>query len=101
MQDTGSSTRSDQDDESYRKHFDSAYGASGASYDEVAPAYGYGSQVAGSGRHAGRHWDDVEPELRSDWDNQYGGGASAWDKIKAAVRHGWDRVTRGDSGLTY
>ena len=99
----GDSARSDlRDDDSYfRNHFASTYGASGAAYDDYAPAYSYGSQMASSGRYTGRQWDEIEPELRSDWDSRYGGGASTWEKMKAAVRHGWDRITSGNSGLTY
>jgi uncharacterized protein (TIGR02271 family) len=95
----GSTARSDlRDDDSYfRKHFTSTYGASGASYDDYAPAYSYGSQMASSGRYSGRQWDDVESDLRTDWESRYSGGPSTWEKMKAAVRHGWDRMT-GDTG---
>jgi uncharacterized protein (TIGR02271 family) len=95
----GGAARSDlRDDDSYfRNHFTSTYGASGASYDDYAPAYSYGSQMASSGRYTGRQWDDVESDLRTDWESRNSGGASTWEKMKAAVRHGWDRMT-GDSG---
>lgn len=89
------------DDSHHRKHFDGTYGASGAAWDDYAPAYGYGSQVASSGRYAGRQWDEIEPELRSDWESRNTGEPSTWDRMKAAVRHGWDRITTGNSGLTY
>jgi hypothetical protein len=46
-------------------------------------------------RYQNRQWDDVESDLRSDWDTRYSkGGVSTWEKMKAAVRHGWDKVTR-------
>jgi len=86
------------DDSYYRNHFNSTYGATGESYDSYAPAYSYGSQMASSGPYSGRQWDDVESDLRLDWDSRYGsGGQSTWEKMKAAVRHGWDRMT-GDTG---
>ena len=88
--DAGTGVRDD--DSYYRKHFKLTYGASGGAYDDYAPAYLYGSQVAGSGRYTGRQWDDVEPELRTDWESRHG-GASTWEKMKSAVRHGWDRMT--------
>lgn len=93
--------RSDlRDDDSYfRNHFTSTYGATGASYDDYAPAYSYGSQMASSGRYTGRQWDEVESDLRTDWESRYSGGPSTWEKMKAAVRHGWDRMT-GDTGTT-
>lgn len=101
----GTTARSDlrDDDSYYRNHFNTTYGASGGSYDDYAPAYSYGSQMASSGRYTGRQWDEVESDLRSDWDTRYGsGGQSTWEKMKSAVRHGWDRMT-GDtpSGRTY
>lgn len=103
MEDTSARSDLRDDDSYYRNHFTSTYGASGAAYDDYAPAYSYGSQMASSGRYTGRQWDEIEPELRSDWDTRYGsgGGASTWEKMKAAVWHGWDRITTGNSGLTY
>jgi len=95
----GGAARSDmRDDDSYfRNHFTSTYGASGDSYDDYAPAYSYGSQMASSGRYTGRQWDEVESDLRTDWESRSSGGPSTWEKMKAAVRHGWDRMT-GDTG---
>ncbi|MFL6676063.1 MAG: DUF2382 domain-containing protein [Massilia sp.] len=84
------------DDAYYRSHWQSNYGAGGGTYDEYAPAYSYGSQMARSDKYRGRPWNDVESDLRSDWDKRPGGGgASTWEKMKAAVRHGWDRITPG------
>ena len=41
--------------------------------------------------YQGRPWDEVEPELRGNWESSY--PQSAWDKFKAAIREGWDRMT--------
>ena len=79
------------DDDQYRSHWASNYANEGSSYDEYAPAYSYGSSMASDAGYRGRNWDDVESELRSDWETRYPG--SAWDRFKAAVRHGWDRMT--------
>jgi uncharacterized protein (TIGR02271 family) len=80
-------------DSAYRSHWDSNYSSLGGSYDDYAPAYSYGSQMRSDSRYQGRQWDDVESDLRSDWDTRYGkGGVSTWEKMKAAVRHGWDKV---------
>jgi uncharacterized protein (TIGR02271 family) len=81
------------DDEFYRKHWQGNYATAGGTYYEYAPAYRYGSEMAGSDKYRGRAWNDVEKDLRSDWDTRSGGGASTWERFKAAVRHGWDRVT--------
>lgn len=62
----------------------------GAAQDEYAPAYAYGSSAAD--QYRGRRWEEVEPALRTDWEQRNAG--SAWDRVKNAVREGWNRVTR-------
>jgi uncharacterized protein (TIGR02271 family) len=84
------------DDSYYRNHYQSNFASSGGAYDDYAPAYTYGSQMRG--QYAGRQWDDVESNLRTDWESRNtGSGAGAWEKMKAAVRHGWDRMTDDNS----
>jgi uncharacterized protein (TIGR02271 family) len=85
-------------DEASRSHWNSNYASGGGSYDDYAPAYSYGSEMAGSDKYKGRKWDDVESDLRSDWDTRYPAGkaGSTWERMKAAVRHGWDRMTGQD-----
>jgi len=96
---TGSSTGSTMgsnmsaDDTYYRNHFDSNYGSAGGRYEDYAPAYGYGSTMAGNDQYRGRAWDDVEPSLRSDWETRNPGSTSTWEKMKASVRHGWNKIT--------
>lgn len=86
------------DDSYYRSHFQSNYGTAGGSYDDFAPAYTYGSQMRSDSRYGSRQWDDVESDLRTDWETRNAGRTgSTWEKMKAAVRHGWDRMTDGDS----
>ncbi|MBQ5946001.1 YsnF/AvaK domain-containing protein [Massilia sp. ST3] len=90
------------DDSYYRSHFTSNYGSSGASYDDYAPAYSYGSQMRSDSRYANRQWDDVESDLRTDWESRNAGSAgSTWEKMKAAVRRGWDRMTDDDDDSYY
>jgi len=84
----------DDSDSSYRSHWNSTYGTSGDTYSDYEPAYLYGNEMRSSDKYRGRNWDDVESDLRSDWDTRNTrGGPSTWDKMKAAVRHGWDRMT--------
>jgi len=86
----------DDDDSYYRNHWNSTYGTSGDTYNDYAPAYRYGRDMRANDKYKGRNWDDVESDLRSDWDTRYPGssGVSTWDKMKSAVRHGWDKMTR-------
>lgn len=90
------------DDDYYRNHFTSNYGSSGGSYDEYAPAYSYGSEMARNQKYSGRQWNEVENDLRSDWDTRHGSsGASTWEKMKNAVQHGWNRMTSDDDDSYY
>jgi uncharacterized protein (TIGR02271 family) len=86
------------EDSYYRSHFQSNYGSTGGSYEDYAPAYSYGSQMRGDSRYSSRQWDDVEGDLRTDWETRNAGRTgSTWENMKAAVRHGWDRMTDGTS----
>lgn len=79
------------DDQYYRSHWDRTYLSTGARYEDYDPAYRYGRSMADSDTYRGRPWDEVEPDLRSNWEHTY--PQSAWENFKAAVRHGWDRLT--------
>ena len=99
MGQSGYSTGANVDDDTYfREHFSSTYGAD-SSYDDYAPAYRYGSQMRGDSRYRSRQWDEVENELRSDWETRNPG--STWEKMKSAVRRGWDRMTGDDDDAYY
>ena len=78
-------------DTHFRTHWQSNYASSGGSYEDYDPAYRYGSSMASHESYRGRPWNDVEPELRSNWESSY--PQSGWEKFKAAVREGWDRMT--------
>jgi hypothetical protein len=80
----------------FRNHYNGNYAGGGESYDDYAPAYKYGSEMANSETYRGRAWKDVEPQLRSDWEGRNPG--SGWEKFKSAVRHGWERIAHGSSG---
>ena len=82
------------DDAYYRNDWQTNYATLGGSYDDYAPAYRYGNEMRRDARYQNRNWDDVESDLRSDWDTRYGSsGVSTWEKMKAAVRSGWNRMT--------
>jgi hypothetical protein len=79
------------DDTDFRNDFQTRYGSSGAAYDDYAPSYRYGYEMANDPRYRGRSFDEVESDLRSDYSNRYPN--STWEKIKDSVRYGWDKVT--------
>jgi uncharacterized protein (TIGR02271 family) len=78
-------------DTHFRSHWQSNYASAGGAYEDYDPAYRYGSSMASNASYKGRQWNDVEPELRSNWESSY--PQSGWEKFKAAVREGWDRMT--------
>ncbi len=79
------------DDSDYRSHWQTNFGSSGGRYEDYAPAYSYGSSLAGNERYRDRNWNEVEPQVRSDWESSHPG--STWDKVKDAVRYGAERVS--------
>ena len=74
-------------DDAYKAHYEERYGYLGRDYNYYAPAYSLGSMAAT--RHSGRQWDEVEPEMRREWESH---GKGPWEEFKEAVRHGWDKV---------
>jgi hypothetical protein len=78
-------------EEDFRTHYDSEYAREGQGYNEYVPAYHYGAAMAREIRYQDRPWEEVEPEVRQDWERERPVGS--WERFKAAVRHGWDRVT--------
>ncbi|OYO31549.1 hypothetical protein [Janthinobacterium sp. PC23-8] len=79
------------DEQYYRSHWDATYLSTGARFEDYDPAYRYGRSMAGSDTYRGRPWEEVEHDLRSNWEHTY--PQSAWDNFKDAVRHGWNRLT--------
>jgi hypothetical protein len=78
------------DDSDFRSHWQTAYGTSGGRYEDYDAAYRYGSTLSGSERFKNYRWDDMEPDVRRDWESSH--PESTWDKVKDAVRYGAERV---------
>ncbi|MES2899853.1 MAG: YsnF/AvaK domain-containing protein [Pseudomonadota bacterium] len=81
------------DDAYFRGHWTSNFANAGGTYDDYAPAYRYGNSMARSDLYRGRPWEDVETNLRTDWESRNAGSGSTWENMKSAVRHGWERMT--------
>ena len=60
-------------------------------FEDYEPSYRFG--YAAANRYRGRNFNDIELNLRSDWDRHEGRGNSTWDHVKDAVRDAWDKVT--------
>lgn len=84
---TGSTRMMDED--IYRQHFQTAYGTSGGTYEEYAPAYSYGATLAGNQRYQGYRWEELEPQVRTEWESTHAG--SPWERSSQAIRYGWEK----------
>lgn len=79
------------EDAYWRDNYASRPYASGLSYDEYRPAYGYG--VEAYKRYPDRSFEDVEPELRRDWISRRGSSSLEWERAKQATQDAWNRVS--------
>lgn len=86
----GISDDADSDLGRWRAHYTANFAAAGDRWEDYEPAYRWGDTMRDDPRYRGRAWDEVEPELRSDWEGRQAG---TWERFKAAVRHAWDRMT--------
>lgn len=77
-------------DQEFRDYYTKTYGSSG-NYQDYAPAYRYGYEMANDPRYRGKDFSQVESDLRTDYGRRYPN--STWDKMKDAIRYGWDKVT--------
>lgn len=79
------------DDDDFRSHWQSNFGSSGGRYEDYASAYSFGSSMEGNERYRNRNWEEVEPQLRNDWESNH--PESTWDKVKDAVRYGKQKAS--------
>jgi hypothetical protein len=80
------------EDDYWRKNYSSLPYASSGSYDEFRPAFEYGWESYS--RYRGRQFDDVEPDLRREWEKGRKNAGLGWDEARRAARDAWDRVER-------
>jgi uncharacterized membrane protein len=74
----------------WRENFKRQPYAENASFDDYAPAYGYG--VSSYAKYPGRSFDDVEADLSRDWDRARGTSNLQWDKARNATRDAWEHI---------
>jgi hypothetical protein len=72
----------------FRDHFATTY-TTGYTYEQYAPAYRYGYDLATDEHYRNRSWNDIEPEARVRWNQRNPG---TWDEFKDAVHHAYDEV---------
>lgn len=62
-------------------------------YETYAPAYRHGWEARQ--RLSGQRFEDVEPQLRDDWEQSQ--AKLKWDKARLATRDAWDRIGQSAS----
>ncbi|HEX9117645.1 MAG TPA: hypothetical protein VGA61_16365, partial [Anaerolineae bacterium] len=75
----------------FRQHYELVYAGGAQDYYFFEPGYRFGYDLAGMDQYRGRHWSEIEPDARRDWERTQ--TEKPWDKIREAVRHGWERTT--------
>lgn len=66
------------------------YAERDVTYDTYLPAYRTGYE--GYTKYRGKRFEDVEGNLRSDYERTKGNAGLTWDKAKQATRDAWHRV---------
>lgn len=75
----------------FRADYEAHYAVQGGSFEDFDAAYRYGHTLASDSRYDGRTWDEMEPEVRVEWERRHPQGA--WERFKSAVRYAWQRAT--------
>lgn len=75
----------------FRTYYASKWAGSGMTYDQYAPGFRYGYDLASNDTYRNRRWSDIEMDARRDWETRY--PDTAWDRIKSAVQYSWEKVT--------
>jgi len=76
-------------DADFRNYYQTRYANSGMAYDRYQPAYRYGYDLANDARYRGRNWNEIEPEVRRDWESRNQG---PWENFKDSIQYSWDKV---------
>ena len=85
-------------DRDFRTDWERAFRSTGFGYERYQPAYQYGYAVGSEPRYRGRQWNDVEADVRRDWEQRHPN--DAWEDFKDAVRHAWEHVRTGIADAT-
>lgn len=81
-------------DEYWSQHYSTQpYVEPGTPYEDYQSAYYFGHQAYGRYANTGHSYDELEPELRRDYETGDRNPNLAWEKAKYAVRDAWDRAS--------
>lgn len=79
----------------FQNNFQANYADRGLTYEQFAPAYQYGCDLANNPQYKGRDWATAESDIRRDWEARQPG---TWDTFKDAIRYSWDKATGAEKG---
>lgn len=89
------------DDDFYRRKYETSGRSSGRSYDDVKPAYYLGHVASRNPDFKSRSFDEIEPDLRRGWTSQNSSGK--WEDVRGYANEGFSRgrsaVGNAASGL--
>jgi hypothetical protein len=93
--DTVSSTTRRWEDVSpaYRSGWERQYGSGGGRWEDYEPHYRYGWETASNPSYRDRSFDEIEPDLRRDWEGRY--TDTPWDTAREPIRDAWSRRSGG------
>ncbi|MBD1910029.1 MULTISPECIES: hypothetical protein [unclassified Leptolyngbya] len=75
-----------------------SYVEPGSTYEDYQPAYRTGYEGYSRYGTTGKTYDELEPDLRQDYERNHSGARLGWEKAKHASRDAWDRVERAVPG---
>jgi uncharacterized protein (TIGR02271 family) len=76
-------------DTDFRTHYSQGSYGSDYTYEQVQPAYRYGYTLATDERYRDRNWNDVENDVRTNWEASNKG---TWERFKDSIRYAWERA---------
>ena len=84
-------------DTEFRKNFADFYAESGLSYEELAPAYRWGFNMANDPAYSGKNYPDIESDLKAAYVPM--NPSRDWEKMSTAVLYGWEKAGGRVSGF--
>ena len=75
----------------WREHYQAEpYFRQGESFSDYEPAYRTGIEARKA--YAGQRFEEIEDDLRNDWEARKGSNAMGWDRASQACRAAWDHA---------
>lgn len=74
------------------------YYESGRDFADYDAAYRVGTE--GRGLHSDKRFEQIEPDLKCEWERAKGAAGIGWDKAKQAARAAWNRVDQTSTDNT-